>query len=94
MMKLQVGNMQKCKVVESFQAKFDPSKSGSAGSLNSFQFYKGDIYYFFVENNVFFIKSLESGHYPDWFKGVPFHEKTFRKYFISIREENLKKLLN
>lgn len=87
-MKLQVGNMQKCKVVESFQAKF------GSGSLNNFQFYKGDIYYFFVENDVFFIKSLESGHYPDWFKGMPFNEKTFRKYFISIREENLKKLLN
>lgn len=88
MMKLQVGNMQKCKVVESFQAKF------SSGSQNPFQFYKGDIYNFFVENNVFFLRSLESGHYPDWFKGVPFHEKTFRKYFISLREENLKKLLN
>lgn len=85
-MKLQVGNMQKCKVVESFQAKFG---FGSV-SLNNFQFYKGDIYYFIV----FFLKSLESAHYPDWFKGVPFHEKTFRKYFISLREENLKKLLN
>lgn len=66
---------------------------------NGFQFFKGDEYVFFVENGTYFIRR-EFGGIPgsnfdtSLLKGLPFSYEDFNKLFISLREENLDKLLN
>jgi hypothetical protein len=56
------------------------------------QFFKEDEYLFFVENGTYFIRRENMD--TSLLKGLPFSCEDFNKLFISLREENLDKLLN
>ena len=60
-------------------------------ATNGFQFFKEDEYLFFVENGTYFIlrENIDTIYW-----GLPFSCEDFNKLFISLREENLDKLLN
>ena len=78
--------MQRCKVKMDFRHYF------TKDAKNGFQFFKEDEYVFFVENGTYFIRRENMD--TSLLKGLPFSYEDFNKLFISLRGENLDKLLN